>query len=366
MPFYKKINQDTLEGERTLERLLKLRSGLKANIPERTLKKNILLATWNIRDFDKLAYGNRVEEANYFIAEIISSFDLVALQEIYKDLAGLERVMDILGSHWKQIFTDASEGSGGNDERLAFVYDSRKVDFSGLAGELVLPGVKNDQGETNPVTQLARTPFVVGFKSGWTRFMLATVHITWDENEANSAQRVREIYEVAQFLKKRTLDESAWARNLILLGDFNIFGPDDLTFKQLVDAEFMIPKELLDFRSNAKKNRHYDQIAFRIRPGSLDGTGESGVFDFYKYVFCDTLEERNIYSDEMQKTVQNANEKKSPSQRSLPYDQRTEKGKTRYYKTYWRTHQMSDHLPMWVELKIDYSDEYLQYKLEKA
>lgn len=33
--------------------------------------------------------------------------------------------------------------------------------------------------------------------------------------------------------------------------------------------------------------------------------------------------------------------------------------KTRYYKTYWLTHQMSDHLPMWVELKIDFSRGYL-------
>ena len=25
----------------------------------------------------------------------------------------------------------------------------------------------------------------------------------------------------------------------------------------------------------------------------------------------------------------------------------------------WRTYQMSDHLPMWVELHIDFADEYL-------
>ena len=38
------------------------------------------------------------------------------------------------------------------------------------------------------------------------------------------------------------------------------------------------------------------------------------------------------------------------------------------YKSYeqWRTHQMSDHLPLWVEARIDYSDEYLEDKLEKS
>ena len=25
----------------------------------------------------------------------------------------------------------------------------------------------------------------------------------------------------------------------------------------------------------------------------------------------------------------------------------------------WRTHEMSDHLPIWIELKVDYSNEYL-------
>jgi hypothetical protein len=30
----------------------------------------------------------------------------------------------------------------------------------------------------------------------------------------------------------------------------------------------------------------------------------------------------------------------------------------------WRTFQMSDHLPMWVEIKIDYSTEYLKGKLK--
>jgi len=98
----------------------------------------------------------------------------------------------------------------------------------------------------------------------------------------------------------------------------------------------------------------------------LDETGKAGVFDYYKYVFCDTLEDRDIYAMDMQETLQKANQLKSPSKRSLPYDHRTEKGKSTYYKTYWRTHQMSDHLPMWVELRIDYSDQFLQYKLGKS
>jgi hypothetical protein len=308
LPFYKKIDENTPGGKRTLERLLSLRAGLDQEIPKRTLYQNLLLATRNIRDFDKPAYGEQVDEAFYYIAEISSHFDLVALQEVYRDLTGLDRVMDILGSHWKRIYTDATEGTGGNDERLAFVYDTRKVSFGGLAEEMILPDVKDAQGVERPVTQLARTPFVVGFD----------------------------------------------------------FGMDGLTFQQIVEAEFIVPEELLAFRSNAQKTRHYDQIAFRVRPGSLDQTGKAGVFDYYKHIFCDLVADRDIYTAYMKNTIDNANQSKSPSKRSLPYDQRTESGKSQYYRTYCRTHQISDHLPMWVELRIDYLDEYLTYKLGKS
>jgi hypothetical protein len=41
---------------------------------------------------------------------------------------------------------------------------------------------------------------------------------------------------------------------------------------------------------------------------------------------------------------------------------RDETGKKQYYRTYWRTHQMSDHLPMWMEIKTDFGREYLQEK----
>jgi len=363
MPLYQELNENTEEGRRTLGRLMELRSALQKEIPMRTLEETLLLATWNIRDFDKPAYGKRLDESFYYIAEIISHFDLVAIQEVYKDLTGLNRVMATLGPAWKFIFSDETMGPRGNDERLAFVYDSRKVEFGGLSGELVLPPIEDDEGKWHPVSQLFRSPMIVGFRSGWCRFMLAIVHILWGGGIANPPQRIREIREVAQFLKERTEDETAWARNLILLGDFNTFGNDDETFQQILNAGFTVPKRLLDFRTNAKRTRHYDQIAFRTRPGSLEGTAQAGVFDYYKTVFSNTIEDRDLYAPYIQKTIVESNRNKPPSKRRKEFGDRTEAGKTNYYRTYWRTHQMSDHLPMWVELRIEYSDEYLQSKL---
>lgn len=353
MPFYKPLNGNTQHGKRAIIKLLELRKKLREEIPNRTLKDTLLIATWNIRDFDKPSFGERLEESYYYIAEIISHFDIVAIQEVYKELSALERVIEILGSKWQKIFTDETIGDKGNDERMAFLYDTRKVTFEGLASEMVLPPIKDQDGNLKNVSQLARTPFMVGFRAGWTKFILTTVHILWGENEANSPERVQEIREVAQFLKSRVNDEYTWSKNLILLGDFNIFGLNDDTFQEIIKAGFSIPQELLDFRSNAKQTRRYDQIALIERPHHIELTGKAGVFNYYDVVFKDTPEEKETYMEFM-----------TEYERKKDGTARSEKSKKNYYQTYWRTHQMSDHLPMWIDLKINFSDEYLKSRLD--
>lgn len=139
MPWYQYLRKGNPSDEFVVERLLALRKSLNQHIPERTLRDSLLLATWNIREFDSLAYGKRTKDANYFIAEIISHFDLVAVQEVRKDLKGLKKVMGILGNNWDYLITDVTEGQPGNKERMAFLYDTRKVSFGGLASEIVLP-----------------------------------------------------------------------------------------------------------------------------------------------------------------------------------------------------------------------------------
>ena len=353
MPFYHTIQEDTPEGQRTLAKLLELKSAL-SDIPTKTVDETLLLATWNIRDFDKSAYGFRSDEAIYYLSEIASRFDLIAIQEVYKDLRGLKRLCRVMGGYWKYIVTDVTEGSQGNNERMTFLYDSRKVKFGGLAGELVLPAVKAVDGTKVPADQVWRTPFICGFSAGWSRFMLASVHILWGTGNGSKepANRVAEIRRVAQFLKKRTKDKTAWSRNLILLGDFNIFttGEDGEAFGELLDAGFEVPDELRTFTTNAGRNRHYDQIAFQIQKDRLSWTGKSGVFDYFEHVY--RVDEEDMYAGAMGAAYKKNSKGKK----------RTAKQKTNYYKTYWRTHQMSDHLPMWVELKIDFSKRYLERK----
>src|SRR5215210_2435920 len=77
-------------AKRCAERLLAMRQQLE---PVTRLKSDgsLLLATWNIRDFDsnKFGYGFRLDETFYYIAQMISSFDLVAIQEVNRDVAAL-------------------------------------------------------------------------------------------------------------------------------------------------------------------------------------------------------------------------------------------------------------------------------------
>jgi len=354
MPFYQYLTNEMPDGERILERLLALRKQLKTEIPLRTQNDTLLLATWNIREFESPKYDSRVPESYYYIAEILSHFDLIALQEVYRDLEGLYQVQRILGSDWKFLFTDETMGVAGNKERLAFLYDSRKVTFAGLASEIVLPpkSVSAPGGgrESQPSRQLARTPFAVGFKSGWTNFVLTTVHIYYGDDRADDPLRVQEIGEVAAFLARQSEDPSAWSRNLILLGDFNIYSPGDTTMQALTKNGFVIPPELQNRPSNSTQDKTYDQIAFRVRSDRFETTGKAGVFNFYKSVFRD--DDEALYAPYMGEGYENG---KNGEPR---------KNKSAYYKQ-WRTFQMSDHFPLWVELRIDFSDAYLQRKLEE-
>ena len=358
MPQYQLIDAQTPAGKRTLDRLIALRQKLDTEVPAKNLEETLLLGTWNIREFDSPSFGLRTDESLFYIAEIISRFDLVAVQEIRKNIKPLERLMEILGPRWAYMFTDVTEGSKGNKERTAFIYDTRKVKFGGLAGELVLPPVKEKDADGKKIekniSQAARTPFVVGFQSGWTSFMLTTVHILYGSSKADDPERIAEIQRIAEFLKKRSEEKTVWSRNLILLGDFNIFDTDDETLLALTDAGFIIPPEIRSLPSNIQQNKHYDQIAFRVREDRFERTGHAGVINFFDAVY--RVEDEQAYVGEMGESYlkNSRGEERTPEQAS------------RYYQTYWRTHQMSDHLPMWVEIKINFADQYLGQKLKSA
>lgn len=71
--------KDAAMRQRTIDNLIALRAQLDREIPEKTARNSLLLATWNIRAFGK---DSRTKESLYYIAEILSRFDLIAIQEV--------------------------------------------------------------------------------------------------------------------------------------------------------------------------------------------------------------------------------------------------------------------------------------------
>ncbi|WP_247281286.1 MULTISPECIES: hypothetical protein [unclassified Bradyrhizobium] len=193
--------KDDKQRQRIVAGLSKLRTGLKKKVPAKS-DGTLLLATWNIREFGGTKYGGRTTDAMYYIAECISRFDLIAVQEVRADLKALKEILRLLGRQWDVIFTDVSFADGGNFERLAFVYNTAKVSFTGLAGELVLPS----KTATERMSQVARTPFVCGFQVGWAKFNLCTVHIYYGTAKAEDLRRVDEINALAKLLATKAKD----------------------------------------------------------------------------------------------------------------------------------------------------------------
>ncbi|CCH56558.1 endonuclease/exonuclease/phosphatase family protein [Fibrisoma limi BUZ 3] len=337
MPFYYELHKlGQPRSQRTADGILRLKEAMKDKIngvPERVRSSRLLLATWNLREFQGPKYGGtRQREALYYIAEIIDHFDIVAVQEVRDNLSSLEKVMDILGSSWQYLLTDVTEGRQGNLERMAFVYDTRKVRFGGLAGEVVLPPLDKQ----TPSFQFARTPYLVGFRTAWFKFTICTAHIYYGRSIKNDPQRIKEIEHLAQHLANAVKKSSAWAKNMIVLGDFNIFDTDDETFDVLTKPGFEVHPKLLGIGTNINQSKHFDQIAF-IAPDLKDKLVDcnAGVFDYYQHVY--RKDEDTIYADDLKQ----------------------KNGKLAKYSD-WRTYQMSNHLPMWIELRVDFSREYLE------
>jgi hypothetical protein len=130
------------------EELERLNMQLDLEIPAKTLDNNLLIATWNIRGLSKLTQKwiagpndspKRDLKALRGISEIISRFDVIAIQEVRSHLYAFRELINALGSHWSYILTDVTKGKKGNYERMAFLFDTRKIRMSGLACELVVP-----------------------------------------------------------------------------------------------------------------------------------------------------------------------------------------------------------------------------------
>jgi len=137
MPYYaglKRIQDDAMR-RRTIDGLKRLRMALGTGIPARTATGTLLLATWNIREFDSGKYGYRPAEPYYYIAEILSRFDLIAIQEVRDGLYPLQELVRIRVSQINgcafcvDMHCHDAQKAGETDERLFAIATGREAPF---------------------------------------------------------------------------------------------------------------------------------------------------------------------------------------------------------------------------------------------
>ena len=303
--------------------IARLRRRIQASqLPCKTTDQNLLIGTWNIRSLGAVhpsweenpGSPKRNLRGLACIAEIVRRMDVIAIQEVKRDTSGLRTlVTDFLGPDWGLILSDVTVGVSGNAERLAFIYDQRRVQPSGLAGEIVLP--PSESGE--PAQQFARTPYIVGFQSGEERFVLLTVHIKYGDAPADRLPELRALAaHIAGEIRDRARIAGAEEDNLIVLGDFNIdTRGDDPLFQAFISTGLIVPDELLGSKTTYGTDpKFYDHIAWFMSEMDLNFNNRAGVIDFAGAVYQEL------------------------SLRQMSY-------------------RVSDHFPLWVEFITDRSAE---------
>ena len=247
---------------RSAKSLLALRKRIEAaKIPPSRLDESINIAIWNIREFGKV---RRTAPAIHFIAEILGQFDLVALVELRDDLTDLGKVLPILGPSWDVVYSDWIDDNGGNNERVAFLFDRRAVTFNGLAAEIDAPRVK-DGIEYLPGKSFWRAPYMCSFRAGNFDLIAIATHARWGDSIEG---RRAELQMLADWIDTRFADRFVEDHDLVVLGDFNTPKLDDKLTGALTSKGLMIPTALRKLKfgdqviagSNLGKNARYDHI----------------------------------------------------------------------------------------------------------
>jgi hypothetical protein len=253
-----------------------LAAGLDEAVPAKRAGQTLIIGTWNIAIFGGVTQKWVTESGDVpkrnltdlcAIAEVVSRFDVCAIQETRRNLDALRCLARILGHDWTFIVSDVTEGDPGDGERLCFVYDRRTVRASGLVGELVVPFEELGVIGGGLDRQFARTPYAVSLAAHTEAFTLVTLHALYGATTEAKMRRAHELRAIAQWLADRAGERDEFNRNLMALGDFNIDRLDDPFWNALASTGLGAPKELEDVPRNISfahggPRKFYDQIAW--------------------------------------------------------------------------------------------------------
>ena len=302
-----------------------------AKIPSSKLDETINVAIWNIREFGK---SPRTDAAIHYIAEILGQFDLIALVELRDALADLGRVLPILGPSWHVVYSDWINDDGGNGERTAFLYDRRAVTFNGLAAEVDAP---RDKSATEYLAKQSfwRAPYLCSFRAGNFDFLALATHTRWGDSIKG---RQAELQMLADWIDVRVKSKTVEDRDLIVMGDFNIPKINDKLFNAITSRGLQIPESLANLKSgdqalagsNIGKDARYDQI-LHLPTMKQRFSKSGGTLDFF------------LNDDHIKELFPVEN-----------------------YTRDQFSFQLSDHFPVWVQIKTDIEGQRLNQIIQNA
>jgi endonuclease/exonuclease/phosphatase family metal-dependent hydrolase len=333
------------ERDRTAKGLNSLRKDLIKRIPARRYESNLLITTWALRQFGRPANISMDHtESLFYMAQLISSFDLVTLQEVDRDLRRLRSLLDILGPDWNVLVNETAPGLIGNRERFAILYYTPRVEFRNFSGQVILPPERGPHGQAIPVQQFARPPLLATFRSGSYEFQICTAHIIFGGGSPKDiALRIEEVRSLGNYLRTRSAYEDS---DLFLLGDFQMGTRESPILDTLRESGIEIPDELL-LPTNLMKDKYYDLIGYTSPQRSAFPLGRSkprtGTFDVFEHVLQDENYGQYIREPAFKKF----------SPHALP---RAKKEKVQFVNRHfwlWKTYLISDHVPLWAELDIE-------------
>ncbi|MFO8070360.1 MAG: hypothetical protein R6V85_00675 [Polyangia bacterium] len=305
------------------EELMRLRLALDREIPPKDERRNLLLASWNLRAMEGLTYKWRSEPGDSpprdvyairCIAEMLSRFDVVALQGVRGDRSALDAVNRVLGSHrWDYFLTGPGPVELGAS-RTALLFDRRRINPSGMACELV-----SIPGDSMPwdafVRQFAVTPFAASFHRAGLPFIVLSAPLRYrgvGDGSREDAERV------AGWIAEWARDERAAGHGLFLVGELGERCAGEPVYDALATRGLAVPGQLCRaprlLADDKERESDYRQIAwFRPEPDGPPARfalAGCGTFDFSERVMLD-LGESELAA------------------------------------------RISDHLPLWVELRLE-------------
>ncbi len=276
-------------------------------------RQGFVMASWNIRKLG--AVKSKSAGAWRMLAAVLSSFDLVAVQELQEDLEGLHHLMDLLGAGFDFVVSDTTgrfPGGEGMAERLAFVfrksrvrrteivsdisYDrsavvkklfEHRVQFAAAldrwADELRDWELQRDEARAagkdapgKPTVDLPwfltfiRQPHCASFEVGWGktkrpyRFLAVNVHLHYG---TRISERRQEFFGLLDWLlaHARTADRRYYP-DLILLGDLNLDFDDPAEDRERIAATL----KLLNGATGRAKPAEFNFPSIGVHPGEAD------------------------------------------------------------------------------------------------